>query len=51
LKVEGSGVNYRIALEGDDTYDAIRDVAADLKAGITRLELARHKLEELFADK
>jgi ABC-2 type transport system ATP-binding protein len=51
LKVEGSGVNYRIALEGDATYDAIRDVAADLNAGITRLELARHKLEELFADK
>ena len=51
LKVEVSGVNYRIALEGDATYDAIRDVAADLKAPITRLELARHKLEELFANK
>jgi len=51
LKVEGSGVNYRIVLEGDATYDAIRDVAADLKAPITRLELARHKLEELFANK
>ena len=48
LDVEGSGLHLRVALTDDATYDIIRDVAADLSAPIVRMELARHKLEELF---
>jgi len=51
LTVNGSGVTFRVDVQNEGTYDVIRDVAADLKAPIARLELARHKLDELFATK
>jgi ABC-2 type transport system ATP-binding protein len=37
-----------VPLAGDATYDAIRDVVADLRAPLSRLELRRHSVEELF---
>jgi ABC-2 type transport system ATP-binding protein len=48
LDVEGEGLQLRVALADDATYDVIRDVAADLGAPLARMEMARHKLEELF---
>ena len=37
-----------VPLTGDATYDAIRDAVADLRAPLSRLELGRHRVEELF---
>ena len=51
LDVSGSGLSLRVTLKDDSTYDAVRDVAAELNAPLARMELSRHKLEELFASK
>ena len=51
LHVEGSGRELRVALVNDDAYDIIRDVAASLSVPLSRMEVTRHKLEELFRDK
>jgi ABC-2 type transport system ATP-binding protein len=40
----------RITVRDDSTYDLIRDAAAELGAPIARMQLTRHKLEELFRD-
>ncbi|MEX2179760.1 MAG: ABC transporter ATP-binding protein [Gemmatimonadaceae bacterium] len=48
LEVESSALRLHVTLRGDETYDTIRDVAADLGAPLARMEVARHKLEELF---
>lgn len=48
LAVEGAGLKLRVALKDGGTYDAVRDVAAELNAPLARMELSRHKLEELF---
>jgi ABC-2 type transport system ATP-binding protein len=37
-----------VPLVNDATYDAVRDVVADLRAPLSRLELSRHRVEELF---
>jgi ABC-2 type transport system ATP-binding protein len=37
-----------VALDGDATYDAVRDAVADLGLPLGRLEQRRHSLEELF---
>jgi len=39
-----------VPLTGDATYDALRDAVADLRAPLSRLELSRHSVEELFRD-
>ncbi|MEK7402663.1 MAG: ABC transporter ATP-binding protein [Gemmatimonadota bacterium] len=51
LDVAGAGLSLRVTLKDDSTYDAVRDVAAELNAPLARMELSRHKLEELFAAK
>ncbi len=48
LDVEASDHGLRVALEGDRTYDVIRDVAADLGLALSRVELLRHNLGDLF---
>ena len=50
IEVDGSGRALRIAFVNDDIYDVVRDVAASLSVPISRLEVTRHKLEELFRD-
>jgi len=50
LTVEGNGHEIRVALVDDGTYDVVRDLAADLEAPIARMEITRHRLEELFRD-
>jgi ABC-2 type transport system ATP-binding protein len=39
-----------VRLEGDATYDVIRDVIADLGLPLNRLEQRRRRVEELFRD-
>jgi ABC-2 type transport system ATP-binding protein len=48
LDVEGKGHDFRVALRDDDVYDVVRDAAADLEAPLARMEIVRHRLEELF---
>ncbi|MDB4914562.1 MAG: transporter related protein [Gemmatimonadetes bacterium] len=48
LDVENTGREFRVALADDSIYDVVRDVAATLSAPIARMEVSRHKLEELF---
>lgn len=48
LVVEGSGLSLRVGLADDSVYDVVRDVAAELSVPLSRLEVTRHKLEELF---
>ena len=50
LEVVGSGRELRVALANDDVYDVVRDVAASLSVPLSRMEVTRHKLEELFRD-
>jgi ABC-2 type transport system ATP-binding protein len=39
-----------IQLAGESSYDTLRDAVADLGLPLNRLELRRHRLEELFSD-
>ena len=39
-----------VPLDGDETYDAVRDCVADLRLPLSRLEQRRHQVEELFRD-
>jgi ABC-2 type transport system ATP-binding protein len=50
LEVEGNGHEIRVGVRDDSTYDVVRDLAADLEAPIARMEITRHRLEELFRD-
>jgi ABC-2 type transport system ATP-binding protein len=48
LSVDGEGSRFVVTLTSDDVFDTVRDVAAELSAPVSRLEVARHRLEELF---
>jgi ABC-2 type transport system ATP-binding protein len=49
LGVEAQGGNeLRVDLGDDSVYDVIRDVAADMAVPLSRMEVTRHRLEELF---
>jgi ABC-2 type transport system ATP-binding protein len=37
-----------VELDGDATYDAVRDAAADLELGLVRMQPHRHRLAEVF---
>jgi len=50
LDVDGTGHELRVAVKDDAAYDVIRDVAADLEAPVARMEMTRHRLEELFRE-
>ena len=50
LDVDGAGHELRVAVKDDVAYDVIRDVAADLEAPVARMEMTRHRLEELFRE-
>jgi ABC-2 type transport system ATP-binding protein len=38
-----------VQLDGDQTYDVIRDCVADLGLPLSRMEQRRHRIEELFS--
>ena len=48
LDVQPTAEGWIVALANDSTYDIIRDTAAELDAPITRVELDRHHLGDLF---
>ena len=48
LSVETKGAELRVELKDDGVYDVVRDVAADLEVPLSRMEITRHRLEELF---
>jgi ABC-2 type transport system ATP-binding protein len=50
LDVEEDGHELRVGLRDEATYDIVRDAAADLEAPIARMEVKRHRLEELFRE-
>ena len=50
LDVDGTTTLLRITVRDETTYDVIRDTAAEHGAAIARMQLTRHKLEELFRD-
>jgi len=39
-----------VPIDGDSTYDTVRDAVADLGLPLSRLEQRRHQVEELFRD-
>jgi ABC-2 type transport system ATP-binding protein len=51
LEVESAGRELHVALANDQVYDVVRDVAAALVVPLSRMEVSRHRLEELFRDK
>jgi ABC-2 type transport system ATP-binding protein len=50
LDVEGNGHELRVGIRDEATYDIVRDIAAELEAPIARMEVKRHRLEELFRE-
>lgn len=48
LDVVAHGYELHVAVAGDEMYDIVRDIAAELEAPIGRMEVTRHKLQELF---
>jgi len=49
LEVSKHGYELHIAVAGDEMYDTVRDIAAELEVPIGRMEVTRHRLQELFA--
>jgi ABC-2 type transport system ATP-binding protein len=50
LTVEGQTHEFHITMTDDGVFDLVRDVAADLEAPLARMEVVRHKLEEIFRE-
>jgi ABC-2 type transport system ATP-binding protein len=48
LDVRGAGNLLELDLRGNETYDAVRDVVADLDVGLVRLERRRHHMVDIF---
>jgi ABC-2 type transport system ATP-binding protein len=48
LTVEPEGHEVRVTLTDDSTYDAIRDIAVEIGAPLSRVELKRNNLGDLF---
>ena len=47
--VTEAGALLDVALDGDATYDLVRDTVVGLGVGLVRLERRRHRMAELFA--
>jgi ABC-2 type transport system ATP-binding protein len=50
LQVAGHGYELHVDLAGDSMYDTVRDIAAEMEVPIARMEVTRHKLQELFTE-
>jgi ABC-2 type transport system ATP-binding protein len=46
----GAGHVLLLTATGDETYDLVRDVIADLGLGLVRMEQRRHHIAEVFTD-
>ncbi|MFJ4712843.1 ABC transporter ATP-binding protein [Streptomyces sp. NPDC088785] len=47
-ELPGAGHTVLITAQGDETYDIVRDVVADLGLGLVRMEQRRHHIAEVF---
>jgi ABC-2 type transport system ATP-binding protein len=50
LEPRRSGRGLLVRIDGDATYDVVRDAVADLGVPLNRLEQQRRRVEELFRD-
>jgi ABC-2 type transport system ATP-binding protein len=48
LTVVEQGAELHVSVSDDAVYDTVRDVAADLAVPLSRMEITRHRLDELF---
>jgi ABC-2 type transport system ATP-binding protein len=46
----GAGHVLLLTAQGEDTYDVVRDVVADLGLGLVRMEQRRHHISEVFTN-
>ncbi|MCD7440138.1 ABC transporter ATP-binding protein [Streptomyces lincolnensis] len=46
----GAGHVLLLTAQGEETYDLVRDVVADLGIGLVRMEQRRHHISEVFTD-
>ncbi len=46
----GAGHLLLLTAQGEDTYDLVRDLVADLGLGLVRMEQRRHHISEVFTD-
>jgi ABC-2 type transport system ATP-binding protein len=49
-RARADGPLVLVEIAGEQTYDAVRDAAADLGLGLVRMQPHRHRLEEVFTD-
>ncbi|MCX3058468.1 ABC transporter ATP-binding protein [Streptomyces beihaiensis] len=47
-ELPGAGHTVLVTAQGDETYDMVRDVVADLGLGLVRMEQRRHHIAEVF---
>nr|WP_202538602.1 ABC transporter ATP-binding protein [Streptomyces sp. SID8379] len=47
-ELPGAGHTVLITAQGEETYDIVRDVVADLGLGLVRMEQRRHHIAEVF---
>jgi ABC-2 type transport system ATP-binding protein len=50
LEVSGHGYELHLVVSGDEIYDTVRDIAADMEVPIGRMHVTRHRLQELFGE-
>jgi ABC-2 type transport system ATP-binding protein len=50
LAPQAAGRSLLVRIDGDATFDAVRDAVADLGLPLNRLEQQRRRVEELFRD-
>ncbi|MER5522895.1 ABC transporter ATP-binding protein, partial [Streptomyces sp. NPDC002763] len=46
----GAGHILLLTAQGEETYDLVRDVVADLGLGLVRMEQRRHHISEVFTE-
>jgi ABC-2 type transport system ATP-binding protein len=46
----GAGHILLLTAQGEETYDLVRDVVADLGLGLVRMEQRRHHISEVFTN-
>jgi ABC-2 type transport system ATP-binding protein len=50
VEARGDGRLVAVRIRDEQTYDLIRDAAAELEVGLVRLQQRRHRIEEVFTD-
>ncbi|MGW3243226.1 ABC transporter ATP-binding protein [Streptomyces sp. NPDC001070] len=48
LNAHSDGRLIMVDIDGDETYDAVRDAVAELGTGLVRMEQHRHRIAEIF---